>query len=180
MSGLNNEKATESFVMLLTSVQCDLQTYIAYLVGNPDDAQDILQETNLVLWREAARYDAKRPFLAWAKTIAYYQVLTFFKKRSRDRLVFNEDMVLLLAEADAEHHTNMQERLLLLDFCLKKLTQMQKAVLKWRYYHDWPVRRIAKKYACSEAALSMLLTRTRRALAECIERSLAEKREAGI
>ncbi|MDD4623347.1 MAG: sigma-70 family RNA polymerase sigma factor [Kiritimatiellae bacterium] len=179
MSGLNNTKRAESFVVLLTGAQCDLQTYIAYLVGNPDDAQDILQDTNLVLWREASRYDAKRPFLAWAKTVAYYQVLTFFKKRSRDRLVFDQDMVLLLAEADSGHHTGMQERLLLLDACFKKLTQMQRAVMKWRYYRDWPVRRIAKKFECSEASISMLLTRTRRALAECIERSLADKREAG-
>lgn len=179
MAGVKNSKVAESFVMLLTSVQYDLHTYIAYLVGNPDEAMDVLQETNLVLWREAARYDEKRPFLAWAKTVAYYQVLTHFKKRSRDRLVFDEDMVLLLAEADTGHHSGMQERLRLLDVCFKKLNQMQQAVMKWRYYRDWPVHRIAQKYDCSEASVSMLLTRTRRALAECIERSLVDKREAG-
>lgn len=169
---------SESFVVLLTNAQCDLHAYIAYLVGNRDEARDVLQETNLVLWREASRYDNARPFLAWAKAVAYYQALSHLKKRSRDRLVFDEDLMLQLAEADAGHHGDMQERLRMLDVCFKKLTHVQQSVMKFRYFRNWPVRRLAVRFSFSESAASMLLTRIRRQLAACIDRSLAEEREA--
>jgi RNA polymerase sigma-70 factor (ECF subfamily) len=179
MADQANISVTESFVVLLTNAQCDLHTYIAYLVGNRDEARDVLQETNLVLWREASRYDGVRPFLAWAKAVAYYQALSHLKKRSRDRLVFDEELVLLLAESDAGHHEGMQARLRMLDVCFAKLTHLQQSVMKFRYFRNWSVRRLAARFAFSEAAGSMLLTRVRRQLAECIERSLAEEREAG-
>jgi len=162
----------ESFVVLLTSAQCDLHAYVAYLLGGRDEARDVMQETNLVLWREAARYDPTRPFLPWAKSIAYYRVLTHLKKKSRERLVFDEDMVMRLAEVDAGHHDDLHDRLKLLDGCLEKLTPTQRAVIKYRYHMNWAVQQIARKFACSDAAMSMMLTRIRRALAACLKQAM--------
>jgi RNA polymerase sigma-70 factor (ECF subfamily) len=166
---------SEAFLESLTGAQCDLHAYIAYLVGNREEAKDVLQETNLVLWREAARYDAEKPFLPWAKSVAYYQALAHLKKRSRSRLVFDEDLLLLLATADERHHDDMQERLRLLDGCFEKLTHVQQSVIRFRYFHGWSIRRLAKKFAFSEAAGSMLLTRIRRQLAQCIETKMREE-----
>ena len=180
MAKQSNNNTSESFVVLLTNAQCDLHAYITYLVGNRDQARDVLQETNVVLWREASRYDGVRPFLPWAKAVAYYQVLTYLKKRSRERLIFDEDLMLLLAEADVGYHDDMQERLRMLDVCFKKLTHLQQSLMKFRYFHEWPVRRLALKFAFSEAATSMLLTRIRRQLAECICNALVEEREVGV
>ncbi len=161
---------SENFVLRLTEVQCNLHAYIAYLVGDREAAKDVLQETNVVLWREAARYDESKPFLPWAKTVAYYQALSHIKKRAHEKLVFDEDLLLLLARADEAHREdNMENRLRVLDRCFAKLTRLQQSVMKFRYFHDWPVSRLAKKFAFSEAAASMFLTRIRRQLAECVE-----------
>jgi len=178
MERAENRTASETFVRRLTQVQCDLHAYITYLVGNRDEASDVLQEANVVLWREAARYDENKPFLPWAKTVAYYQALSHLKKRSRDKLVFDEDLMLLLAATDQDRHDDMQERLRLLDVCFAKLTRQQQSLLKFRYFHDWPVRRLAKRFSFSEAAASMLLTRIRRQLARCIEAARIQEAEA--
>lgn len=175
MAVTNKQHAvSETFLVRLTGVQCDLHAYLAYLVGNREEAKDVLQETNLVLWREAARYDEDKPFLPWAKSVAYYQALSHLKKRSRSKLVFDEDMLLLLASVDERRQDDMQERLRLLDGCFDKLTGLQQSVMKFRYFHAWPIRRLAKKFAFSEAAASMLLTRVRRQLAQCIESRMGE------
>jgi RNA polymerase sigma-70 factor (ECF subfamily) len=168
---------SEAFLLRLTDAQCDLHAYLTYLVGNREEAKDVLQETNIVLWREASRYDEGRPFLPWAKTVAYYQALTHIEKRARDRLVFDEDLLLLLATADERHHDGMEARLRLLDVCFNKLTRLQQSLIRFRYFHNWPVRRLAEKYAFSANSVSMLLTRIRRQLALCVEAGL--KKEAG-
>lgn len=178
ISGHHGQAGSESFVIRLTEAQCDLHAYIAYLVGNRDEAMDVLQETNIILWREAARYNADKPFIAWAKSVAYYQALAHLKKKSRDRLVFDEDLLLLLATVDERRANDMQDRLRLLDICFEKLTAFQQSAMKFRYFHGWPVKRLAKRLNSSEAAASMLLTRIRRQLARCIETSLKKEARA--
>ena len=71
------------FMRHLTGCQSQLYAYICSLTGNSIAAQNVLQEANLVLWDKAGDYDPSRPFLPWAYTFAYMQVLAWRKKRRR-------------------------------------------------------------------------------------------------
>ena len=86
--GLNgsSDKNTRyrAFVTSLEATQCDLRAYVCYLLGNQSAVDDVVQETNLTLCQEWEAYDPSRPFLAWAKTLAYYQVMTYLKTVSRE------------------------------------------------------------------------------------------------
>ncbi len=94
----NDEKAvTPAFVRLMTDAQFALFSYILLLVGDSSDARDVLQDTNLTILRNASHYRPGTLFIAWAKTLAHYQVLTYRKKKSRDRLVFDDEVFLRLA-----------------------------------------------------------------------------------
>ena len=53
-------EAAEQFVERLGSCQDRLFAYILMLLSNRDAALDVLQETNLVLWRKAAEFDRSR------------------------------------------------------------------------------------------------------------------------
>jgi RNA polymerase sigma-70 factor (ECF subfamily) len=91
--GITSDAAiTPAFVRQLTDAQFALLSYIMLLTGSSADARDILQDTNLTIIKDAAHYRVGTPFLAWAKTLAYYQVLTYRKKKSRDRLVFDDEV----------------------------------------------------------------------------------------
>ena len=79
------------FIPLITGSQRELRNYLFSLHPHPGDLDDLFQETSLKLWEIFDEYDASRPFLPWALRIAYFQVLRFRKKRSRDRLVFSDD-----------------------------------------------------------------------------------------
>ena len=83
---------SQSFLKGLTSAQLDLLVYITSLLGHTYDAEDVLQETNLALCRKAAEYDPRRPFIAWAKSFAKYEVLKYRTLHSRDRVVFNDEV----------------------------------------------------------------------------------------
>src|ERR1041384_3034412 len=81
---------TAAFMLLLTSYQSMLYSSITALLGGVEGAQDILQETNVVLLKKAADYDSARPFLPWAIAFAKNQVLAWRKRQSRDRLVLHD------------------------------------------------------------------------------------------
>ena len=49
--------------------------------SNPGDADDVLQQINLVLWEKAAELDGSRPFLPWAMRFAQLQALAWLKRR---------------------------------------------------------------------------------------------------
>ena len=56
----------EEFVGLLMGSQQRVFSYILTLLPNVADAQDVLQETSIVLWRRLAEYEPGTDFTAWA------------------------------------------------------------------------------------------------------------------
>ncbi|HVJ69575.1 MAG TPA: sigma factor, partial [Caulifigura sp.] len=68
---------SEELVSLITWHQRRLFAYIMSLVRSPNDAEDILQEVNVVLWRKRDDFHAGTDFLAWAFRISRTQVMAF-------------------------------------------------------------------------------------------------------
>lgn len=89
---------SEEFVRLLKRHERRLNACVFSLVHNWADAEDILQEVAVDLWRRFAEYDPSRDFGAWACTVAYYQVLSYRKKKGRQYLYFSEESDRLLSE----------------------------------------------------------------------------------
>lgn len=155
----------------IASHQAALHRYILSLLPDRSLADDVLQETNLVLWRKAADYDPERPFLAWAFGIARHQVMAARRDAGRDRHVFNDQLVELLADEHStdDHASPVQEAL---ESCLRQLPGQQRELILARYEPGASVQDLAKTRSKSPGALSVLLLRIRKALEDCIERKL--------
>jgi len=87
------KEQTERFVQQLTGCQTRLYAYILMLLPNHDNAADVLQETNLVLWRKADEFVDGTEFGAWACRIAHFQVLAWLRDAQRDRHVFDPELL---------------------------------------------------------------------------------------
>src|SRR5687767_1685246 len=83
----------------VTSCQSALYAYGCALLGTSTGAADVLQETNVVLWEKAGEYDHDRPFLPWAYRVAHFQVLAYRKRLSRDKLVFDDELLGVVSDA---------------------------------------------------------------------------------
>ncbi len=68
-------KDSEPFVRLMTEHQGRLFAYVYSLLGNPDAANDVLQEVNVVLWRDSKEFRPGTNFKAWSFRIAHFQVM---------------------------------------------------------------------------------------------------------
>lgn len=175
MSNDTPDDRTSGFLDLILRSQQDLRSYLYHLHPYAQDLDDLFQETSLKLWREFADYDATRPFLPWAMRIAYFQVLRFRKTRSRDRLVFSDELVELLAE-EAPAHDRADVLRSALEHCLGKLTERAKEAVLARYSQDHTIANLAEQRRQSVHGLYRLLNQARAQLTTCMQRHIAAGR----
>ena len=160
------------FVSRLTGAQLDLYAFICMLLGNRQDAQDVLQDTNVMLMRHAGEYDPGRPFLPWAKAFAHNQVRAYLKRVSRNRLVFDEGLVAEVAEELCDGPPEAGQEFALLETCLERLTPVQKELIRARYYRSEGIESLAVKLGKSAISVYVQIHRIRRRLGECVEAGL--------
>ncbi|QDU57241.1 sigma-70 family RNA polymerase sigma factor [Aeoliella mucimassa] len=173
--GLNREPEAdyEEFVQHLTKEQTYLLNYItALLCGDVLAAENVLQETNLVLWRKATEFTSGTSFRAWSRKVAHWQIMAYLRDIRRDRHVFSEELIAQISNRDAEFATDPETRGALRD-CIKKLHQTQSELVKLRYEESLPIGTIAERAGRSEDAIRSALLRIRRSLLSCIESKLS-------
>jgi RNA polymerase sigma-70 factor, ECF subfamily len=164
---------SDQFVQLLTNAQQQLTRFVRTLVPNRADAEEVLQETNLFIWRHADDFQLGTNFAAWACKIAHYQVLTFRKRQSRSRLWFSDALVeqlsqnadLNVADADAES----------LELCMEKLSEQDRELIDLRYEPEATVESVAQRVGRSTKAVYNALGRIRTWLLDCMERATAQR-----
>lgn len=75
-----------AFELLVRRHKAGLYGFCRRYVGDPDDAYDVLQDAFAAAWTGLGRYDARRPFAAWLRTIALNKCRDFGRRRSVRRL----------------------------------------------------------------------------------------------
>ena len=163
------------FAAQLRRHQTQLFSYIYSLVRDLDDADDLFQQTSLVLWDKFDRFDPSRSFLAWACGVARFEVANWVRYRSRHRLHFSDEVNLLLIDAQEELEADEGEaRRAALADCLKKLRARDQQLLDACYGRAVRIAEVARDWGRSTQSIHNSLRRIRRALCECVRRSLAQ------
>lgn len=166
---------TENFVQLLTAHQGILFSYIRSLLPDSALVQDVLQETNLVLWRRSEEFEPGTNFVAWACKVAYFQVLAFYRDNKRDLMIFNIELVSMLAKQNEEKLAGSQDVQQALTSCLAKLPEQSRQLIQKRYAPGGSVQSIAAEQGRSVGAISQMLYRIRQLLQECVQKTLASE-----
>jgi RNA polymerase sigma-70 factor (ECF subfamily) len=170
---MDSDEAVARFALQLTAAQRPLYFYVATLVGHPPDAEDILQETNRLVWEKFDEYRPGTNFLAWVYKIAFFEVLGFRKRKAREQAGFSEQTLELLAQdaaAAVEEESAEQEALV---GCLQKLSDRDRELIVGRYRAEMPVEALAQRFGRSAKTLYHSLSRIRASLLDCIRRTLA-------
>lgn len=162
----------DRFVQLLTAHQQTLYAYIRSLLPEADQASDVLQETNLVLWQRAGEFTPESNFGGWARKVAYYQVLARYRDRSRERLLFDTELVAVLAAEQEQQLARHEERQRALQRCLGRLSEPSRELVRRRYAPGASVQAIAQELGRSVGAISQALYRIRQSLVDCLQASL--------
>lgn len=162
---------TTQFLRLLSECDQQLSAYILALVLSIEDADEIVQNTKLKLWEQFERYEPGTDFAAWARTVGYYEVLSFRQKR-RSAREMNTAFLDAVAEQAALTPPNQSRRRIALDACLSKLdTGCREFVLRC-YTTGTQIAEVASEMGRPATAVYQKLWRLRKQLHQCVDREL--------
>ena len=174
----DNANRVDEFVRLLAQNQRRLFVYVHTLVMNHTDAEEVLQNTNLVLWREFGTFETGTNFAAWACRVAFNQVMAWRKKRQRDRLQFSDDFLTAIATETHDASDALEEQTKALAGCLAKLPNDQRELIRLRYSEEGTIEAVANRVKRTVEATYRALSRIRHTLHECVTRTLAQENRA--
>ncbi|MBK1832712.1 sigma-70 family RNA polymerase sigma factor [Roseibacillus ishigakijimensis] len=171
MSVAENDTSLHWFDDEIKTVQTRLKSYLQSSLGNRSDAEDVLQETNLVLWRKREDFERGTSFWAWAQRVAFFQLMAFRKKRSRSRLVLDDEVVHLLAVEAPEVFAGQRDpREKSLQACLASLPERQRELITRHYFQRESLKTLASAHSSSVAAIGQTLYRARHNLQLCLQK----------
>src|SRR5947207_8775533 len=118
---------------LMTRHQRQIFSYIYVLVPNRADAEDLLQETSLVICEKFHEFREGTDFVAWACQIGYWRVRYSRQKFARSKVVFDQDILDVVAQTAGTMIEELDTRHEALALCLQRLHQRDREMIIARY-----------------------------------------------
>jgi RNA polymerase sigma-70 factor (ECF subfamily) len=169
----------DQFVERFVRSQDRIYAYVALLLPNRTDAEEVFQQTSLVLWKKWQQFDPGRDFVAWACGIAHHEVQNFLRKhKDRGRVYLSEDVLAEVAQMRLGMNDVLEARRQALLNCLDRLEPANRDLLERCYAGQDSIKTIAEGLGQRPNALYMLLKRLRRALFDCVNRTLSAEGSA--
>jgi RNA polymerase sigma-70 factor len=160
------------FVRLLTQHSSRIFGFVLALCVNRSDAEDVFQNTSVVLWEKFETYQLGTNFLAWACRIAYFEALYDRRKTRRVRTLSDQAWQALATDALAisEEKEDRQEALAA---CLDKLSANDRGLLEQKYFSQRSVAEIAAATSRSVHSVYRALSRIHDSLMRCVRRAMS-------
>lgn len=163
---------TTTFLELLTAHERSLSLYVHGLVPRDSEAEDILQQTKLLLWKHFDDFTLGTNFIAWARKTAFHQILTHRRQKKREHLPLDQDALEALGHAVSELADSGSGRQDALRACLAKLPVEHRQMVQLRYFEDLEIDQIAGRISRTEGAVYRALSRVRLSLMQCVQKQM--------
>jgi len=162
------ESRDSEFLTLLGKHELQVAACVHSLVPSWHDAEDILQEVRLQLWREFASFQAGTDFSAWARTIARYAVRRHVTMTGRKPLLLSSNIEDAIMARIVKTPEQADQRLEVLTGCVKTLGSDALDLLRRCYMEKQKITDIAIALGRSLSGTYSALSRIRSELLECM------------
>jgi RNA polymerase sigma-70 factor (ECF subfamily) len=161
--------AQQRFLSLFLRSEREIFRYVAALVPNVAEAEDIVQQTALTLWEKFDAYDSIQPFTPWACRFALNKAKQWVERRQRWLALLEGGLAEELAQRREALRPEIETRLKHLEGCLHKLPAEQRSIVEGYYYRRDNIEKLAEQSGRTVAAAYKTLQRIRHLLQSCIE-----------
>ena len=160
------------FIRLYQSTERRLYGFVLSLIPNWSEADDIVQETAVVMWSKFKEFEQGTDFTAWALSIARFQVLNHLKKKKSDQKKFSASALHAIEESYISSSDRYDDLRDALQKCLHKLPDKDKELIRMRYELNSKIRVVADRIGRSIDAVYKSLNRVHIQLLNCIRRTI--------
>jgi RNA polymerase sigma-70 factor, ECF subfamily len=163
---------TSEFMRLFLQAEPRIYGYIRSQVLQRADAEDILQETATVLWSKFEQFAPGGNFVAWACQVARFKIQHYHRSRGRNRLLFTEDFLDIVANTAESMPNDLQDFEIALAECMERLKEAERDVVRRAYGTDATIIAVAAELGRPVGTIKDILARARRSLYQCIRQSI--------
>ncbi|MBS0263085.1 MAG: sigma-70 family RNA polymerase sigma factor [Planctomycetes bacterium] len=168
----SDEESQALFLRLFLSSERELFRYVAALVPNLADAEEVVQQTAVTLWKKFDQFDRGKPFTPWACGFAINIVKQWAASRKRWQSLLQPGLAEELTSRRAQLRPQFDNLLRHLDHCLEQLPAAERDLVEAYYFRRQSVDAIAAESRRSVDAVYKTLQRIRSMLRQCIDRSV--------
>lgn len=165
-------KSDGEVVTQLTAHQAEILAYVHSLLPGNASVDDVVQRTNLALWKKRSLFKKGTNFRAWAFSIARWEVRAFLKESKRkDWLIIDDELTRQITETmvDIAEESPINELRSDLEYCIQKLKPDERELITHRYHTDAPLKEYAASSGRPVGSIRVTLCRIRATLKRCIE-----------
>ena len=169
---VSSRHSTE-FLRLWSEHSRHIYAYIYSLVSNWSDADDIFQETSVVLIEKFDQFERGTNFTAWACRVAYLKTMESLRAHKLRHFVDESFLELVSDEIRRAPH-EVEARFVALTECLKKLSAKDRKLIEMRYHGATDINAIAQRIKRSAKAIYKSLAHIHELLYDCVRNRLSE------
>lgn len=153
----------QAFAQLVDRHLASLHGFAQRMLGNPADADDIVQETFLRVWNKADQWQPKQAKLStWLHRITHNLCIDFYRRDKGEKVDLAD--VELIDPHQPDHTLQQEEITIQVEAALQQLPESQRSAIILCYYQGMKNRDAAEALEISVAALESLMARGRRKL----------------
>ena len=162
----------DAFAALVEIHAPALERFATRMLLERQRAEEVLQETLMKAWQEAAKYDPEKARLStWLHQIAHNLCIDILRRQRREQPLAENAETIIDSDESPESLVQTQETQRQLASAIGALSQRHRTALILTYYQSLPNRDVAQIMGISVRALESLLVRARRELKTILEES---------
>jgi RNA polymerase sigma-70 factor (ECF subfamily) len=165
-----DEQEIAAFSDLVSAHRSRVFGYIYAMLHNMSDAEDIYQQTTLLMWQKFGDFQPGTDFGNWALKIAYHNIKNFQRSLQRRHVFFSDEIMRKVLHCyESQTVGSAEDRLDALGKCVERLSKHHQFILRQRYAESKSIRDLAHDEGKTEAAMAMLLSRLRKMIFRCVQ-----------
>jgi RNA polymerase sigma-70 factor (ECF subfamily) len=142
------------FTQIIKKYQEKLYWHVRRMVVEHEDANDILQNMFVKVWKNLDNFREDSQLYTWLYRIATNECLTFLQQqKKRSAFSLSDDGSQLINKIHADKYFDANKLEWKLQLAIQKLPEKQRAVFNLRYYNEMPYQQMSKVLETSEGAL---------------------------
>jgi len=142
------------------------------IVGNRADADDVIQEVCIVLWKKYDEFERGTDFRKWACSVAFHVARAFVRKHRKQSLSLSEQALARIEQIRGGGSELFELRREVLHDCLEKLSERDQQFLCDCYGSPISQVEFARSQGLSVETVYTRIKRIRTRLIDCVNRTL--------
>jgi RNA polymerase sigma-70 factor (ECF subfamily) len=163
----------EGFNLLVKNYKVRLFSLLYRLVGNREEAEDILQETFLRVYRQKESYDFNYSFSTWIYTIALNLCRNLYKRKKKVRFL-GMDSLVNHPDPNSENHVNRNRLSSILERAISSLPFKYRTVFLLRDVDQLSYEEVASTLSLPLGTVKSRVNRARRILQKKLKPMMEE------